>query len=236
MSINQRPKTAYGLSQPNFATSPMPIVTTRAPLSSDMSEIGTIWVNTATNNIWALTSVVNNIASWQPLGIVDYGTATNGELLIGATGSIPAWASLTSTDGSITYTVGAHSLDLKANASAGPSWTVVTGNTGTLAANNAYLINNATPAHLTTMTLPAVCAVGSTIEVAVYTYGGVYIAQNASQYIVMGSSISKAGTTGYLTSTGYYYASVKLLCVAANTVFQVINSQSRWNLGVEGAS
>lgn len=41
--------------------------------------------------------------------------ATNGQVLLGATGANPAFASLTSTDGSITYTTGSNSLNLKAN-------------------------------------------------------------------------------------------------------------------------
>lgn len=48
---------------------------------------------------------------------------TNGQLLIGATGANPAFASITSSDGSITATAGANSLDLKANGVVNPSLT-----------------------------------------------------------------------------------------------------------------
>jgi hypothetical protein len=64
MSVNQRPQVAYGLSQPDFATSPMPISADRNPLTSDFAAIGTLWINMATNNVWVLTSVVANTATW----------------------------------------------------------------------------------------------------------------------------------------------------------------------------
>ena len=67
MSVNQRPQVAYGLSQPEFATPPMPIVTLRDPLDSDFAEIGKLWINTATNGAWLLTSVVANVATWTAL-------------------------------------------------------------------------------------------------------------------------------------------------------------------------
>lgn len=43
---------------------------------------------------------------------------TNGQLLIGATAGNPDWAALTSTDGSVTFTTGANSLDLSVDTSA----------------------------------------------------------------------------------------------------------------------
>ena len=61
---NQRPQVAYGLSQPNFAVSPQPITATRVPTATDFAVLGTIWINTATNVAWILTSVVNNAATW----------------------------------------------------------------------------------------------------------------------------------------------------------------------------
>jgi hypothetical protein len=64
---NQRPKVAYGLSQPNFAVGPIPIQSIRDPRTSDFAEIGSVWINSATNNAWMLTSVVNNIAVWQEI-------------------------------------------------------------------------------------------------------------------------------------------------------------------------
>lgn len=64
MSSIQRPKVAYGLSQPYFNVSPIPIVVANDPKVSDFAEVGTEWVNSATNQVWVLTSVVNNQAVW----------------------------------------------------------------------------------------------------------------------------------------------------------------------------
>jgi hypothetical protein len=76
MSTNQRPKVAYGLSQPYFNASALPIITTRDPLTTDFAEVGTIWINQTTPKAWLLAKVVANQAIWieidntdAPLGI-----------------------------------------------------------------------------------------------------------------------------------------------------------------------
>ena len=76
MSVNQRPKVAYSLSQPYFNASPLPILSGRDPLASDFAEIGTEWINQTTNTVWALTNIVLNQSIWveldnnaAPLGI-----------------------------------------------------------------------------------------------------------------------------------------------------------------------
>jgi hypothetical protein len=95
MAVNQKPKVAYGLSQPNFSTSPMPIVTNRIPTTADTAEVGTIWIDKTTNEAWVLTSVISNISNWLPLGITDYGVGTDGQVLIGATGGLPTFNAIT---------------------------------------------------------------------------------------------------------------------------------------------
>ncbi len=76
MSTNQRPKVAYGLSQPYFNTTQLPIIVTRDPLVTDFAEVGTIWINQTTPKAWLLAKVVANQAIWieidntaSPLGI-----------------------------------------------------------------------------------------------------------------------------------------------------------------------
>ena len=64
MSTLVRPQTAYGISQPTFNVAAAPIISTRAPVATDYSPLGTLWVNTATNVSWILTSVVANVATW----------------------------------------------------------------------------------------------------------------------------------------------------------------------------
>jgi hypothetical protein len=67
MAINIRPKVAYGLSEPNFAVGPFPIISVRDPFVTDFAEIGTLWINSLTNTVWALTAVVANQAAWVEL-------------------------------------------------------------------------------------------------------------------------------------------------------------------------
>ena len=82
---------------------------------------------TATINVSGTTNhsvqVGNSGGSLSSLSV-----GNNGTVLLGATGADPAFALLTSTDGSITFTTGVNSLNLKANAPA--STLTITGDTG----------------------------------------------------------------------------------------------------------
>lgn len=59
-----RQNVSYGLTDALLAGAPRPIVSQRAPSTSDQAEIGTIWVDQPNNDSYILTSVVNNSASW----------------------------------------------------------------------------------------------------------------------------------------------------------------------------
>src|SRR5580698_5778976 len=60
-------KVAYGLSDPLIDVSQGPVVAKRDPNPTDRAQIGTEWINTATNNAFFLTSVVDNMATWVPI-------------------------------------------------------------------------------------------------------------------------------------------------------------------------
>ena len=64
MSVNNRPNVAYCLNQPLGNIFPAPIVSARAPLSTDKAPIGTLWIQPSTNSSWVLTSIVSNSATW----------------------------------------------------------------------------------------------------------------------------------------------------------------------------
>lgn len=64
MSTNVRSKVAYGLSQPYFRATQTPIISVRDPLATDYAEVGTEWINSTSNQVWVLTSVVLNQAIW----------------------------------------------------------------------------------------------------------------------------------------------------------------------------
>lgn len=98
------------------------------------------------------------------------------------------------------------------------AWTVVTGTTQSMAVNNGYVANNAS---LVTFTLPATAAVGSTLRVT-GLQGDWLIAQGSGQSINFGDVSTTVGAGGSLGSTESHDA-VELVCVVANTTWQVVN-------------
>lgn len=77
--------------------------------------------------------------------ITKLAVGTNGQVLIGATGADPAFASLTSTGGSITFTPGANTLNLEAGAAVPTTFTATTGS-ATPALNNLNILGASTAA------------------------------------------------------------------------------------------
>ena len=102
----------------------------------------------------------------------------------------------------------------------GITWTEVTGTTQAASADNGYITNNES---LVTVTLPSTCAVGKTIRVAGKGAGLWKIAQNAGQIIYFGDQNTTSGTAGYLAAQNQY-DSIELLCITANTTFNVISA------------
>lgn len=102
----------------------------------------------------------------------------------------------------------------------GITWTEVTGTSGNAAADNGYICNNA---NLVTITLPSTIAVGKTIRIAGNGAGGWKLAQNASQVIYFGDQNTTTGTGGYLASVNRY-DSIEIICITADTTFNVIGS------------
>lgn len=146
---------------------------------------------------------------------------TNGQLLIGDTGSNPVASTLTAGP-NISVTNGAGSITIAATGTSSFSWNNVASNTQALAVNQGYITNNG--ATLVTYTLPATAAQGTIIWVSGYSAGGWTIAQNALQEIFFGSVHTTIGTGGSLSSSNQYDA-VLLLCTVANTDWVVLSVQ-----------
>lgn len=151
-------------------------------------------------------------------GAVQWTSAgTNGQLVIAATGAAPAFASLTSSDGSITFTAGANSLDLSTQA----QWEVVPDANKTLVSGNNYFANNAGGV---TFALPATSSVGDSFAVFGLDAGGGWtISQAGGQTIEFGNQKTTTGVGGSLASTDDNDG-VWLVCSAANTDFVVTGS------------
>ena len=151
-----------------------PVVSSRAPTTKDKGyELGTLWVDKTLDDVYVLTSVKNNAATWTGTGggtgsfsnisvnpgdatitsgnlLVSAGTVTvtalaagvvqtsgagtlgsskgtNGQVLIGSTSGVPAWAALTSGDGSISVTNGSNTIDIRATGGTSSSYVTDSG-------------------------------------------------------------------------------------------------------------
>ncbi len=93
--------------------------------------------------------------------------------------------------------------------------------------NNGYL---KILASLGTFILPVTSKFGDKISIIGNGAGGWTLTQNASQAIIIGSSITTAGVAGSISSTNQY-DSIELTCVQANLVWQV-NSAPQGNITV----
>lgn len=104
--------------------------------------------------------------------------------------------------------------------SGGLAWVEVTGTTQTAAANTGYIANNAS---LVTITLPTTAAIGSIIKIVGKGAGGWRLSQPAGDIVYFGNITSTTGTAGFLAST-HRRDSIELVCVTANTDWQVVSS------------
>jgi len=184
---------------------------TNGNLILDPDGSGTVNIAYATENAVAVYGASG------ALGETSLGT--DGQVIIGATGGAPDFATLTSTDGSITYTTGANSLDLSANV-VSTEWRVITDATDDLEAAVGFIANRAAGV---TFTLPATCTVGDIIRVTTIDAGGWTIAQNASQTIKLGANDTTTGAGGSLASTANG-DTVEMVCTVTNTNFLVLSS------------
>lgn len=90
-----------------------------------------------------------------------------------------------------------------------------------LVANMNYVTDNG--ASIVNYTLPVTAAFGSVIQISGKSAGGWAIAQNSGQSINLGSLTTTVGVGGSLAATNQYDY-VRLLCVTANTLWNVIGS------------
>lgn len=114
---NTRKQTSYGYPNPQSNLFPDPIVTSRAPATTDFGEIGQEWVDSSANNIYFLSSISSGAANWQ---------------LMEKSGGAGVFTSLTVTPGPISLT-GTTTIN---TAGAGTT-TIGTGGTGAVSIGNA---------------------------------------------------------------------------------------------------
>jgi len=124
----------------------------------------------------------------------------------------------------ITVTPAANLITIAATGMGSFTWSVITANQ-TAAVNNGYFCNKAGTLALL---LPAISAVGDTIEVSnINAATGIQFTQAAGQQIFIANTSTTLGATGTLTSSLVGDA-LTLVCSAANTTWRVISMVGSW--------
>jgi hypothetical protein len=155
--------------------------------------------------------------------ITQLAVGTNGQVLLGATGAAPAFATLTGTGG-ITFTLGANALAINSTAG-GVNWVIITADQ-TAAINTSYICNKA---GLLTLTMPGTAAVGSVIGIMNMNtaVGAKFLSANPGQ-LYLGTSAATANT-GSLTSINLGDA-MFLVCIVADTTWRAYAAQGNWTV------
>lgn len=177
-----------------------------SPLSVDLGGTGAITLPSSGILIGNGTSPVTGI------------DLTNGQILIGSTGTSPSAATITAGPG-INISNAAGSITV--SSTGGVTWSVVTSSTQTASVNNGYIANYS---GLCVITLPTTAAAGTVLGVSgMNNATGWKIAQNSGQQIFFGTSSTTSGTGGSLASSSTY-DSVYMVCNVANTSWIVLGS------------
>ena len=110
----------------------------------------------------------------------------------------------------------------------GTTWVNVTDTSETMVGGYNYFPNNAS---LVTLTLPLLSAVGDQISISGVGAGGFLIAQNASQFIQIGTISSTVGVLGSVASSSFT-DSLTIVCAVANTRWNVLGSPQSSGLDI----
>ena len=74
-NFNQFIASAYSPYEPNLPVFGLPIIAKQTPTTANKAPLGTVWVVPATNQVFILTSIVNNLANWS--GAMGVGSFTS---------------------------------------------------------------------------------------------------------------------------------------------------------------
>lgn len=209
MSNITRYDVSYGLSQPLNLEAPIPRVVKRAPTGADKAPIGQMWVLSATNTVYILTSIVNNVANWINLaggaGVFTSLTVNPGPTNLSTVGVGAVSIGNAANTGAITITSGTGNINLVGGGN--------TINIGSDAAANLVNIGSLTGAASTTIS----SGTGGLSLIAVAGNASVF-ANVATPVASPTATVIDNGRVGYATFTGFTTAA------AGAQVFTVTNS------------
>ena len=151
-------------------------------------------------------------------GLDEIGPLTNGQLVVGSTGVAPVASSLGSADGSITVAAGAGAISLEVTAPPSLTWSVIASGPLAITLGDGYISNNAASV---SYSLPAAAAIGDRFGIT--GLQGAWVITQGTGQIIHNGAASTTVTSGTLGSTSARDA-VEIICVVANTEFQVISS------------
>jgi hypothetical protein len=221
------------------------VVRQRDPEITDFKEydVGDLWYNKLTPEFFILNSKEANIAIWLPItagtgllntltgddGLVVNPSGLNIDLLGGATGAIKfSNGGLGQMDAAVqvdNVTIGIVGNQLTFIGVIPPSFTWIEVAIPTLMAPNTGYIANA--GGLVPLTLPAVAPVGTIQEVAGKGAGLWQLMPNVGQTIYFGNQTTTPG--GNIT-TFTQRGCVRLVCITADTEWDVLSSQGNFNV------
>lgn len=222
-TAGQTPNTPLAVSSPRDPTTSDVIASDGAPYN-----VGRDWINTTSKAIFTYagggtwTANIALVGPYTPTTFTSHGViigegaaalqataaGTNGQVLLGSTGANPAFGTLTSADGSVTFTTGAGSLALSvASSSIAKTTTVLT--------SAQVKALNATP-----ITIVPAQAAGKTILLlgaqAKLTYGGTNVFTLVGAGDISLYDASPAGSIiATLTASGFMDASANTYQVSA---------------------
>jgi hypothetical protein len=169
----------------------------------------------------AITGVNSAVLVTSSTGVsVFSSTMTNGQLIIGSTGATPTAATLTAGSG-ISIANAAGSITISSTGTG--NWVDQTTTPVTMTTDTGYTSDAG--ALLVVFTLPTTSAIGDFVEINGKGAGGWQIAQAAGQQIFISPTSTTLGVTGSLSSTNTNDA-VRLRCITANTIWEVVSMQS----------
>lgn len=251
MSSRQLQQNLYGFPSPLSKQAYPPIISNRAPLTTDYAPLGSIWVNQLTNSAYVLTSIVSNSATWDLInnagGSASFTTLTvSGATTLATTGASVNTFGNTTGATSVGISVGTGGFTL--TGVAGSVLTVGTGvttgsiaigaalTTGSLALGSSTGLTTITPA-TTSIVSPASTATINA-NVGVITCTG-FTTANAGATQSFTITNNKITTSSYVNltvaslnaSTNGALLSVKGLVLAANTMTITVANNGAGSLG-----